>query len=747
MRRVNHRTTVAVAALLAAVTVTRAQPTLVADDVTLSFVGDAQGGYRPQFKNADATFTAPAAATLFILPPDGDETTRRIDLAAQSVTTTGETVRTQATHRTGSGTTLQVDDEWSGQPGSPGTFRLRRTIKVIADGPDRAFGSGVEIGSPTSLRSLADADVFIPGLWYGTQANTRPSSLIHDVGQSDFLLREDRMPLPIVSLRDRATGQTITLTHETPDGGTIRADDTLRRLVDARLKFASLGLRREADALRVAFRFPGTEGEQTSIFGFKPERRTVERLTPITAGASQTYSLAVRISRAPDFTSQMRDAWRDAFTRAQPEVVTIDAAAVHKASVGVLSHYAYTRGNVSGIPFSAELPAGTVRDFSLQMGFVGQQLPCASYLIEEGLRTKNAKLIGQGERIVDFWSRECLAPSGMPRMWFNVDPQPHWRRTNTFLRSATDGTSGMLRAWRIERAAGRSKPQWLAFCTKIGDWLLKHQAADGSFPREFNFDDGRPASDSKTSTLHPVRLLIDLTCATGDAKYRDAAIRAGEWSLANNADGRTYVGGTPDNPDVIDKEAGWIALDSYLALYDVTQDKRWLDAAVAAATFTETWVYGWNVPMPVDAQRRRLTLPRIKTTAGMSLIATGHSGSDLFLSYAWLSYIRLSLYTRDPHFADVARLLQANPAQLVSVNGSLRYAQDGLCLEAFSLAVNRGHSVNVWLPWCTSAILEPMARSRETFGTIDATEVLKLDPADRERRHAAWAKTRGFEAR
>ena len=103
------------------------------------------------------------------------------------------------------------------------------------------------------------------------------------------------------------------------------------------------------------------------------------------------------------------------------------------------------------------------------------------------------------------------------------------------------------------------------------------QNADGSFFREFRFDDGQPATESKTSTLHPVRFLIDLSCATGEKRYLDAAMRAGEWSLANNTDGPTYVGGTPDNPDVIDKEAGWIAFDSYLALYDVTQDQRWLD--------------------------------------------------------------------------------------------------------------------------------------------------------------------------
>ena len=200
--------------------------------------------------------------------------------------------------------------------------------------------------------------------------------------------------------------------------------------------------------------------------------------------------------------------------------------------------------------------------------------------------------------------------------------------------------------------------------------------------------------------------------------YRDAALRAAGWSLANDHPG-PYVGGTPDNPDVIDKEAGWIAFDSYLALYDVTQNKRWLDAAAAAATYTETWMYGWNVPLPPDATL--VQIPRLNTTAGAAgLIATGHSAADLFLAYASLSYARLSIDTGDTHYAEVARLLQANTAQFVDVNGSLGYATPGLCVEAFSLVGGRrGRSVGTWLPWCTSAILEPMARCREVFGTID----------------------------
>ncbi len=48
------------------------------------------------------------------------------------------------------------------------------------------------------------------------------------------------------------------------------------------------------------------------------------------------------------------------------------------------------------------------------------------------------------------------------------------------------------------------------------------------------------------------------------------------------------------------KEAGVIALDAFLALWDITGKQQWLDAAVQAGDFTETWAYCWNIPIPEE---------------------------------------------------------------------------------------------------------------------------------------------------
>jgi hypothetical protein len=737
----SHLTSLAVIACLGAWAIisSAAIPVLVAGNARLEWAGDAQNGFRPRVVVDGTVAEAAGAAAIQFVVNDGPAL--RIELNYSAFRQAGPELIASGKAESATGTKIEIVDRWSIDPA--GGFILNREVTCRAKGDETAYASEIELIVPQA-KKLVDADVFIPGIWYATADHTPKSGLITDFGQRDFILREDRMPLPLVSVRDRASGWSLTMEHRKPDGATIGADDNIGRVMDERLLFGSLGVRRDDDQLRIVFCFPGSEGEQTGIFGYKPDLRTAERFHPLKVGATQRYTLAVRVEKFDSFNAQVRGVWRAAYQAATPEVVKGDIRAVFDASINVLDHYAYTKASVSGFPFGVSLPDGAVKDPSLQMGFVGQQLPCASYLIDEGIRSNRPELTAKGERVVDFWVKNSFNEKGVPRTWYDLEPTPHWRNYNTFLRVVTDGTSGALHAWQIERAAGRTKPTWSTFARRVGEWLLKIQNKDGSFYREWRFD-GSPASQSKTSTLHPVRLLVDLSCATGEKKYRDAAIRAAEFALTENKNGATYVGGTPDNPDVIDKEAGWIAMDSYLALYDVTQDKKWLDAALDAATFTETWVYAWNVPLPRD--KENVGVPRVKTFAGTNLIATGHSGADNFLAFASFSYVRLWIYTGDEHWLDVAKLLQHNSAQFIETGkdgNALGYAVPGLQVEAFSLAVNRGNSVKIWLPWLTSATLEPMARMRETFGEIDVDSVAKIDRADLKRRNSEAARDRGY---
>jgi len=374
------------------------------------------------------------------------------------------------------------------------------------------------------------------------------------------------------------------------------------------------------------------------------------------------------------------------------------------------------------------------------MGFVGQQIAAAHHLINFGVATGRRPLALKGEAIIDWWVKNSPTKSGLPRTWFDVNPN-RWRNYDTFLRIASDGMVGLMRAWSIMEGNGHHKPEWLAYCEDFGDWLVKNQNPDGSFYRQYDFD-GRPVQLTKFNTTHPVMFLVDLYASTQNPKYLDAAIRAGNFSVENIHPTFRYVGGTPDNPDVIDKEAGLIAIDAFLALYDVTNDKKWLDCAVQAATYSETWMYCWNIPMPAGDSSS--FFPKGRSTVGMSIIATGHSGADTFMSYYSFQYYRLYLYTDDAHFLDISKMLLYGTKQLSDYDGSLHYAHSGLQTEAMTVAIPRGHGIKLWLPWLTVATIDPLVQLKSAFGTMRIEDIEQLPISKRREMNKEFGRTRGL---
>lgn len=625
-------------------------------------------------------------------------------------------------------------------------FILSREVNVISSSKnDVGFLSRFSLHSSSGLE---DQEVFIPGIWYKDNSQARPGALGTILTDNYFIIREDRMPLPMVMMRNKFNGSTITLIHYQPDGSTCMADNSAGRVIDDRIHVASLGILSKENAA-VSLYYPATEGERSYFReqGTRGAKQWVERFHPLKQGVHHSYKVLIDLSEQPDFPLAMKHSWRIAFENIHPPVAKTDIPASYKASISLISDWSKSTKGAPGIPFMLQLPEGKLEDaekINYQMGFVGQQLPLAYHLLRYGLLNKNEEVKNKGEAMVDFWAANSLTAEGLPRTWYNTFPEPQWRNYNTFMRVASDGMVGALMAWDIMQKYGQPKPKWLDFCSGFGDWLVKHQNMDGSWYREYKWD-GTPANEGKQNTTHPIRFMVDLSKATGNKKYLEAALKAGDYTWKTVHQSFTYVGGTADNPNVIDKEAGFLAMDAFLALWDITGEKRWLDAAAQAGDFTETWAYCWNIP--ILKEDTTATYPKGASTTGFSLIATGHSGADLFLAGAPFFYYRLYLGTGDEHYADMARQLLYDTKQGLDINGSLGYGHTGLCSEALSLCMDgrgRGHGVNAWLPWLTYSMIEPIVRLDEAYGFMDTPTVKGKKLEELRRKDKVYAKSRGL---
>lgn len=635
------------------------------------------------------------------------------------------------------GTTFLFRDAYRAT--TPGAFQLTREVEVAdAQAGDTAFNTVFQIGLGKAA-AFGEHEYFVPSIWYRTNFEQPVAGqLASDPGDRHYLFREDRLPLPVVMARHRASGDTVALAHVAADPTTFAGDQGLDRVVDERLQFGSLGVAREDD-LVLAFMFPGSEGEKNRTKGFSPKGWAL-RSHPVKTGVRHRYQLLLSATNTPAYPDAVEHAWGRAFDAYRPKLRRVDLPAAFAGLIDTLDHYAVGESagyDAPGFPFSVFLPEGKVRGYNYQMGFVGRQLPNAFFLIHEGIDQRRDDWREKGEAIVDFWARESLLPDGWPRTWYDPAHEPgkrgHWRENDNrhggmALRIATTGMEGMLAAWRKQREDRRAKPAWLAACRRFGDWLVANQNDDGSYCLAYGptIVAGRrqPTEPRKDATCNPIRFLVALHEVTEDKRYLRAARRAGVFCLRHSHKPYLYAGSVVDNPVTPDRESGQEALAAYLALRDATKEKRWLEAAVQAARYTETWMMAYEVPAIADGPQG---FPADRSIVGQTVIATGHSAADLGLAFSSYDYYRLYLFTGDGHFLDVARLLVHNTKQSLNWDGSLYPGlPKGLQLEAFSVTMPRRRGVMECLSWNYAAHLDPLVRFKDRFGDIDLDVIERL---------------------
>ena len=193
-----------------------------------------------------------------------------------------------------------------------------------------------------------------------------------------------------------------------------------------------------------------------------------------------------------------------------------------------------------------------------------------------------------------------------------------------------------------------------------------------------------------------------------------------------------------DNPQTIDSESGQQAINGFLSVYDLTKDKKWLDAAEQAAIYTESWSYMFEVPVEKD-QFAETDWPKDRSIVGQHIIAIGHSATDLGFAWSAFVYYRLYLLTGKEHYLHVARISAHNTKQSMNLGQKLYPGQpEGLQQEAFQVRVNNGagrrmNSIMEALTWNFAAHLDPMIRFKDAFGSYDLEEVEKMLQSEKER--------------
>ena len=612
---------------------------------------------------------------------------------------------------------FHVEDRWSL---NGAVVSVRRQVEVAGNAPG-GFNSSIVLMVDSSVR-WSDVNCLAPGVLYGdpTYNGDRSPGGILNYEARRFLLREDILPAPLFALSFN-NGSSVAILDPSPRGESTVEETNLSKdvMIDARFQFGAFeAWQADGQPIEYGFRFPGT----ISMYAIGPNEPTqlkwIRRFHPIAQGVGHSCEVSFRFGLNEPFRDVTRNVWRWAWSTLKPAVTTINVEQVRRVLIDHLAAQAASIDGRTAIPFAV----ATFDTNQLQwnwtmaaMGFVSKNIECADQLLREGDRDstergKKMRKIGLGiiSSMINALNKVPLQATGYDlatgKPW--TGERQEWLAP--WLRNATEDMRVLIRTYRRERTLGRQHPEWFNWVKSYIDWLILQQREDGSFPRRWKPGSNEVAESTGTTSYCPVPLLVIMTEETGDPKYKQAAIRAAEYIWTNYGIRGLFVGGASDNPNITDKEAGMLSMEAFLSLYESTKESQWLERAKAAADFAESWIWIWNLPMPIDANDVHLHWKKGVPTVGVQGITARAAGSvDEYLDWAVSSYAKLYKYTHDPHYLDVARVLLHDTKSMIALPGRT-YDMKGIGWQQEGWRMGPGGSGRgvgghrFWLPWISA---------------------------------------------
>jgi len=193
-----------------------------------------------------------------------------------------------------------------------------------------------------------------------------------------------------------------------------------------------------------------------------------------------------------------------------------------------------------------------------------------------------------------------------------------------------------------------NKKRYLDYVVDAGRILMEHQKDDGNFGRVVNLD-GSIFDDRGTNGAYIAWMLLDLFEATGRDAYRESALKSVEYFIKKVVEEGEYLADALDS-DCIDKEGGVIVMKLLIRAYEVTGDRRYIEAAASVADYVLHWVWTYDVTFDPATPLGR---ERFSTFA-MTSVSVAHHHLDFYGAEIGVDLLKLDEYLGDDRYRPIA---------------------------------------------------------------------------------------------
>ena len=349
------------------------------------------------------------------------------------------------------------------------------------------------------------------------------------------------------------------------------------------------------------------------------------------------------------------------------------------------------------------------RDFFV-FGWCGQTASpgYALQVLADDLGDSNATEMAQ--KSLDFLSSAEFYDQGF-YTWYDCAKKQWLRRNRPELLSQGQAMLNFANAIRVGRAKGLNTGRWEPFLCRACDFHAGKILSD----------DWNPLSTNQAFFIAP---LCHASQLFGSKIYRRAAEKAGKvYASRHLSMDEPYWGGTLD-ASAEDKEGAFAALQGFVALYELTKDRKYLEWAEHACDVVLTYVVVWDIDMPPG----RLRDHGFKTR-GWTAVSVQNMHIDVFGVLIAPDVYRLGEYLDNDNLKKLAILMYRSCGQLIDPYGSqgeqphhTNYAQHGRFTQPLKegrISGIRGEYAEEWTVfWITAHFLNAAAQFKELGLTV-----------------------------